>query len=114
MPTLPPTIWNPAYDRQKKGKSKRDPPTDDDTRPIPGDMGSEGNLIWQRDGEIAPLKATIGASVMTSPDVAFAGSLVVQIAPHKFELIPHNFLGHNSKGLKAPGKKQVCDSPPLL
>ena len=77
-------------------------------------MGSEGNLIWQRDGEIAPLKATIGASVMTSPDVAFAGSLVVQIAPHKFELIPHNFLGHNSKGLKAPGKKQVCDSPPLL
>ena len=104
----------PGLDPDNKSKkgSQRDPPTPDDTRCAPGDLGSAINQESQIGSKSATLKAMIDISVITQSDAASTESSASHLGHQKSQPMTHNIQASYSKGPKAQGKKQVCDIPP--
>ena len=100
-----------ANDRPKKGKTREDPITQDDTRCTRGGAALGASPGSRGASDIATAKAPINTFVMAPPDASTEIS-AAQTGPQIFEpMLPNLFDPHLFGPL---GKKQVYDSPPRL
>ncbi|KAG0643275.1 kinase-like domain-containing protein [Tuber brumale] len=96
-----------VHDRQGKRRSEGSPISQGGAKYAPRNQASRENLVSRRGSDPTTPESTIDTSMVTPTDVASLESSLIQTAPLKSELVPHNFQATHSKGPKARRKNHM-------